>query len=184
MSTFNSDKSRPVDLSLLRESPIFSSLPDSELIALRQLLSECSFSAGSVLFHSDEPGDSCYVIASGTVEILRGSGAQERLLARLERTAVVGEGCLLRDTQRTATARAQTEVTALKLSRADFDLLLEEDNLGAYRMVLAIAAEVHKRLQANNELLYGLLLGPQAEGADEREIDRLRRRFSDQWSLY
>lgn len=171
----------------LRRTPIFASLADHELDKMRSLLDNRVFAAGATIFRTGDPGDSCYIIVSGTAQIFHGdgTGSRARVLAELGPSAVVGEGCLLTDHPRSATAKALTEVVTLRLSRSDFDQLLEEDDLAAYRMVMAMAAELHRRLITSNNLLSELLRSAGSSGsAPARELDGLREKLLREWSLY
>jgi CRP-like cAMP-binding protein len=69
-----------------------------------------------VIVEEGSEGDAFYVIAAGRVEVLR-SGETVR---ELERGETFGEIALLRDTPRTATCRALTDVELLELDRATF----------------------------------------------------------------
>jgi len=145
------------------------------------------FKAGATIFSTGDPGDSCYIIVSGTAQIFHGTGDGDssRVLAELGPSAVLGEGCLLTDEVRSATAKASTDVHTLRLSRSDFDTLLEEDELAAYRMVMAMAAELHRRLITSNNLLSELLRSAGSNGAaPARELDGLREKLLREWSLY
>ena len=76
-------------------------------------------------------------------------------------------------------------MVTLRLSRSDFDQLLEEDDLAAYRMVMAMAAELHRRLITSNNLLSELLRSAGGNGsAPARELDGLREKLLREWSLY
>lgn len=175
------------DRASLRRTPIFATLSDPELDHVRALLDRRSFHAGETIFRTGDPGDSCYIIQSGTAQIFHGDGEgpAARVLAELGSSAVLGEGCLLTDQARSATAKAFTDVTALRLSRSDFDTMLEEDHLAAYRMVIAMAAEVHRRLITSNNLLSELLRTAGHNGASPaRELDGLRQKLLQEWSLY
>ena len=181
MFTSGADPSTP-NRETLRRTPIFGALSDAELDQVRSILDLREFAAGRTIFQTGDPGDSCYIIQTGTARIFHGDGTGEHAsaLAELGPSAVLGEGCLLTDHRRSATARAHTDVSALRLSRSDFDTLLEEDNLAAYRMVVAMAAELHRRLITNNTVLAKVL---QAAGPST-ELSELRQTLAREWSLY
>lgn len=172
---------------LLRRTPIFASLADHELDKIQSLLDHREFKKGATIFRTGDPGDSCYIIVSGIAQIFHGdgSGPRARVLAELGPSAVLGEGCLLTDHVRSATAKASSDVVTLRLSRSDFDQLLEEDDLAAYRMVMAMAAELHRRLITSNNLLSELLRSAGSnDAAPARELDGLREKLLREWSLY
>jgi len=165
MSTSAADLPPPRET--LRSCSVFAALTDRELDTIRELLLRRVFAPGERIFAAGEPGDSCWVVETGTVEVLAGvasagpgspSGgppSDEGQLAELGQGAFLGEGCLLSDEPHSATLRAGTEVVAYRLTRTDFDRLLEEDDLAAYRMLLAMAGQLHRRLQVTTDLLLG-----------------------------
>jgi len=72
--------------------------------------------AGTDVIRQGDTGDLFYVIDSGEVEVLVGGYP----VARLERGSGFGERALLRDTPRTATVRALTELDLFAIGRDDF----------------------------------------------------------------
>ncbi len=116
-----------MDELVLKQIPLFSTLPETELRDLRNLLHPCELEAGSILFYESDIGDRLSVILSGEVEVIKALGtAEERLLAVLGKGDFIGEMSLLyRDRQRSASARARTPVRLLELTQADFNNLLK-----------------------------------------------------------
>ena len=70
------------------------------------------FPAGAEIFSGGDPGDRFYVIEEGTAVVSGGPS--------LGAGGFFGEIALLRDVPRTATVRAETDVTLYALERADF----------------------------------------------------------------
>ena len=56
---------------ILAESPLFDNLLTTELTMLADLFTFKTYSAGEVVFDEGNVGDSMYVIAEGSVEVLR-----------------------------------------------------------------------------------------------------------------
>lgn len=160
MSTSGADPVSPPELETLRRCPVFSALTDRELATLAGLLERRVFPAGTQVLTAGQPGDSCYVVDGGLVRVLRGGAPDGPPLAELGPGAFLGEGCLLSDDPHTATVRAATDVVAYRLARSDFDQLLEEDDLAAYRMLLAMAGQLHRRLSETTALVSALLDRP------------------------
>jgi Cyclic nucleotide-binding domain/Major Facilitator Superfamily len=104
------------EVELLRRLPIFAALPlaDVETLALRVL--RMRVAAGELLCTQGEPGDRFYVVAEGSVEVVR-DGVRR---AVIERGGGFGEVALLRDSPRIATVRALEPGRLLALDREAF----------------------------------------------------------------
>lgn len=103
-------------LHLLRGVPMFAPLP---LTIIEQLASVAQFelaTAGGDVVRQGERGDSFYIIASGSADIIHDGAA----VAQLAAGDAFGEIALLRDVPRTATVRATSELELLRLGRRAF----------------------------------------------------------------
>ncbi|HKQ42401.1 MAG TPA: cyclic nucleotide-binding domain-containing protein, partial [Pseudonocardia sp.] len=107
---------------LLREVPLFASLPDARLHELAALARPVSLPAGVVLFERGDPGDALYVIRHGRLEVVV-DGAVVREAGRGE---VLGELALLTGEPRNATVRARRDSELYAVRRADLDVLLAD----------------------------------------------------------
>ncbi len=92
--------------------------PDSDLLT--------AFAAGEVIFAEDAPGDHMYIIERGEIEIFKRFGPRERRLTVLGVGDFFGEGSVLEETPRTATARALTDCRVLPIDPPTFDQLLRD----------------------------------------------------------
>ncbi len=75
--------------------------------------------AGTTIIRQGEPGECCYLIQSGAVEVTRTTEGSERQLATLGPGALFGEAALLTEAPRNATIRARESCDLLVLRRAD-----------------------------------------------------------------
>lgn len=87
-------------------------IPELERITLK---------AGAVLFSAGDPGDSAYVIETGTIRI----STNDLPLNELGAGEIFGEMSLLNNQPRTASASAQTDATLIRVSRRGFLRLLD-----------------------------------------------------------
>ena len=65
----------------------------------------------------------------GEVEIVVGSGKKENVISKYGKNQLIGELSLLTDAMTTATVRAATPVTALRIEKEVFLQLMESDGL-------------------------------------------------------
>ena len=105
------------------------------------------FPAGTVIFSEGDPGCDMFIIQHGQVAISRRVGRQVRPLAVLEKGDFFGEMALLEDyPERSATAKAETDVEVLQLRGADLELLVRRRPSVALRMM----AKLSERLREAN----------------------------------
>ena len=144
-----------MDKSLIRQVPLFSTLPPAEIDALAAELQEVDYPAETVLFKEGEYGDKFYIVADGQIEIIKAMDTPNaRLLAIRGTGEFIGEMSLLnRDGLRTASARTHTDVRLLEMTRAEFDGLLHREPTIAYEMLRVLSTRLR---HAHNESIRDL----------------------------
>ena len=136
-------------IELLQTIPLFESLERDDLTALANRLREVSVEAGQTVFAQGDEGDSMYVIETGAVDIVAGSGKQKVTVASLFKQQYFGELSLLDGAPRSATAIANRATQLLALDRDDFVEFIKRRPDAA----LSIMHEVGERIRATNELM-------------------------------
>ncbi|MEY2608183.1 MAG: hypothetical protein QOH31_6037 [Verrucomicrobiota bacterium] len=102
-----------------------------------------------VVFAEDDPGDSLYLIAQGSVKISkRGRGGQQETLTYLLANDYFGEMALLDCGKRSAQASTVGETILGKIDRPTWDLLL---NLAPHQVLGNFTRSVTHRLRQNNQ---------------------------------
>ena len=104
------------ELRVLASVPIFAPLPGGSLEHLATRLVPLRVESGTVVVREGDAGDRFYIVAEGTLEVSQ-VGAP---IGELGQGGYFGEIALLRDTVRTATVTAQTDVVLYALDRDDF----------------------------------------------------------------
>lgn len=98
------------------------------------------FDGQEMVFQWGDPGDSAYVIEEGCVEVLSGSGVQQRRIAILTQGAMFGEVALLDRQPRTAAVRTLVPTRLIRIDRSHVEeLLLRSDSVIQYLMHLLLA---------------------------------------------
>ena len=110
--------------SLLVQNPVFAELGPEEVAAVVGRLRPQRYRPGEAIVRQGEPGHTFYLISRGRVTVLVETEQGPQEVAELLSGDYFGEIALLRETSRTATCLARTEVEVLALSRGDFTELL------------------------------------------------------------
>ena len=114
------------EVELLRAIPLFAGIEPSRLKLLAFASERLTYAAGAELFHQRDPGDAAYVLIDGEVDILIDTAQGMKAVVRLKRNDLVGEIAILCDLPRTATVRAASELTTLRISKDLFFRLITE----------------------------------------------------------
>ena len=111
---------------LLRDVPIFSKLDPLDLAKIAEVAEEQLFSNESLLCREGEPGTAMFIIATGTVNVLKRTGAQEAVLATRTVGDFVGEMAIIESAPRSATLQAKGDVRALVIEGDAFNAILHD----------------------------------------------------------
>jgi len=137
----------------LRRYCYFSSLSDGALKAISNKLQEVTFPAGALIITEGEPADSFYLICSGEVEVLKTTReGQQAKISVINQGEGFGEMALLTCSPRFCSVRAITDVQLLRLSKSDFDEIVNMDS--------AFAGMVKRRTESYSQFNRIKTLGP------------------------
>jgi hypothetical protein len=106
---------------ILKSAPLFAGTSDSVLAELAGLVDEVPADTDQVIFHKGDPGDSLYVIISGSVRVWDG----DRLLNELKEGEAFGELALLDPEPRLGTVKASEPTNLLRLDSPSFKEVLD-----------------------------------------------------------
>jgi CRP-like cAMP-binding protein len=136
---------------IIATHPLFRPFEAIERRALAEKWQYISVNAGDVLIEERAKGDGLYLVATGSLEVLRASPpGGPRLLAELKAGDLFGEMSLLDNQPTIATVQACSETTVLKLPKADFDVLIM-----THPQVLELVAELRASRAIQNVALLG-----------------------------
>ncbi len=143
----------PVAWRSLGRLNLFAELTDGERRALAAELKDEPYLTGDVISREGEVSDSLYILASGSVEIVRKNAAGERQhLADQSAPNHFGEMGLLTGQARSGTVIARDQVLCYRLEKRGFDAILKARPEIAEAMSQVVAA----RLAANDATLQAL----------------------------
>ena len=125
---------------LIERVPLFSGLPPAVIERVAAHARTVTFLGGDIVIGESEKGNALYIIMHGTVDVVRGTGDGEVHLARLTKGEFFGERALLGDDVRTATVKAATPLTLLRVARPSVLALADEHSEIADRLARAAEA--------------------------------------------
>jgi CRP/FNR family cyclic AMP-dependent transcriptional regulator len=133
------------EVELLRNVPLFANLEPSKLKLLAFTSERLTFRKEQDLCTEGDMGDAAFIIIDGECDVLINTGADELTsVARAKKHDFVGEIAILCDVPRTATVRALTDVTVLRISKELFFRLVREFPDMAVEIMRELAARVER----------------------------------------
>jgi CRP-like cAMP-binding protein len=116
------------NIEALKQSELFSALPDEELAMLAMRARRLTYEPGHVIFRQGDPGNALYVLSSGEVRLTLEALPNEPIVPTLVQPGkAFGELALLDGQPRSATATTSMGSEVLMLGRDDFMGLLREE---------------------------------------------------------
>lgn len=142
---------------MLAKTDLFGALPEDDLAAVVEEMREANFSSGQVVFGRGDPGKDIYLVLKGRVRlsVLTAEG-RELSFAHAEAGQIFGEIAVLDGGERTADATTVGKMTALTLSKAALQRLMDS-NIGLRQGVIRFLCS---RLREADQQLEGIALYP------------------------
>ena len=114
------------EVELLRNIPLFAKIESSKLKLLAFTSERLTYPKQEVLFEQGDIGDSAYIIIGGEADVIINTPGGGLVVATLKQNEIVGEIAILCDVPRTATVRAKTDLTTLRINKDLFFSLIVE----------------------------------------------------------
>ena len=131
------------EVELLRNIQMFSKIEPSKLKLLAFTSERLTFQKDQVVCRQGEIGDSMYIIVDGTVDVIVDTPDGNLTVAHFGKNDFFGEIAILCDVPRTATIKATSELTTLKIAKDLFYRLATEFP----QMAIEVARDLAQRLQ-------------------------------------
>ena len=168
---------------LLSRVEVFAGLEPKELDQVAQVAVPRRYDRGEVVFREGDSGDTCFVVKSGAVSVMREhQDGRVIALAELRAGAMFGELAMFGGETRSATVETLEPTHAVALLAGDMRRLLRQHPDIAVKMLAALA----ERLRLANErllqqsfqtvagrvasALLAQVIARQAEGADDTDV--------------
>ncbi|MEZ7892588.1 MAG: cyclic nucleotide-binding domain-containing protein [Candidatus Wallbacteria bacterium] len=108
----------------LKQIPIFSSLNDSHVEKIKEIIEEVAFTRGTTIFRQGDQGDAFYIIIEGKVKISKREDNEEKTLNILTEGQFFGEMALLEEAPRMATALCFEDCKLYKITQKNFGYIM------------------------------------------------------------
>lgn len=131
------------EVELLRNIQMFSKIEPSKLKLLAFTSERLTFQNDQVVCRQGEIGDAMYIIVDGTVDVMVDTPDGNLTVAQFGKNDFFGEIAILCDVPRTATIKATSELTTLKIAKDLFYRLATEFP----QMAVEVARDLAQRLQ-------------------------------------
>ncbi|MBO9598356.1 MAG: cyclic nucleotide-binding domain-containing protein [Cohnella sp.] len=159
-------RERMTRLQMLRGSSLFEGFKSKDLLPLVDYLQKLDVPQGQRVFSEGDPGDSMFLVREGTAGIYRG----DTLLDERGPGDHIGETAVLTRRLRTATVRAETDVSLLRLSSADFYEALFDRTELALEMMKRLSRKLREAMERQRQAeAAGQTAQAHAEAAATRE---------------
>ncbi len=140
----------------LRGLPALREYADADLELLSRATALRTFAPREILFDEGSYGDSCFLLLSGDVDVVRTAHDKVRILATLHAGSLVGQLALIDRAPRSARVVANAETHALELGRDVFERLLQAHSPMALRFQEQVAIAGVRQLRGATARLVAL----------------------------
>jgi signal transduction histidine kinase len=126
----------------LRRVPLLADLPEEDLEQLHKMAETISIPAGQLVLREGDLGDSLYVVLDGELDVFKGRGGHDILLASYKAGQFFGEMALLERKPRSASVRTLRESRLLVISQAAFQRLLSRSASASSKILHAVTSRL------------------------------------------
>ena len=130
----------------LKQFPLFQNLSEQQLMLLGAIAKKVYFYPGTIIYEEEDPADSFYAIATGSVRVSKISSGGEEEIYHLGPGSFFGELAALGCPARNTTVTAHETTGGVRFDCDDFRELLEDDCELAAKFYEALAHELARRL--------------------------------------
>lgn len=168
--------------------PIFSNLQGAEVGRVLAITKQKTYEVGEQIFQPGDPNDGFYIILEGRVDIRIASDeaeGQPTTIATLSNRSVFGEMSFLGKRNRSAWAYATEETRLNHVDGAKFQILLDQGDVAAYKVIHNFAILIAGRLRrVEDELLVALdAIAPEKREAKLAELQQFRDTLYRDWGF-
>jgi CRP-like cAMP-binding protein len=143
---------------VLRSMSLFEEFTEQEMAAFLDLVDPVTSPAGTIIVRQDDPGDSMYLLISGSVRVIHRRDGKQFELATLGAGDFFGEIALVDDGPRSADVEAMADCELLRLDQAVIRALAGVYPSASFKLLIAVGRLLVARLRAGNKKYIDSLL--------------------------
>jgi CRP-like cAMP-binding protein len=119
---------------------LFAGLSKKDLAAIDRLMTPVNIKAGKEFIKEGTSGREAFIVIEGTASVWRNG----KLITSVEKGAIMGDMALLAGVHRSATVRAETDMTLEVLNRKEFEQLLDQSPGLARKLLVSTIKRIHE----------------------------------------
>ena len=173
--------------SISLQSALFRELNADEKLHLLKLAKQEAYPAGEVILREGRQIQILWVVLKGECEVIKDlDGPREQCLATLEKGAVFGEMSFYDPAPHSASIRATTDVEVMRLSRENYETMLEKCPSAAYKIAAAMVQVLADRLRRLDEHVQEVFAQEKSEKKQEKqreEWSEFRAKLLSEWKF-
>ncbi|MCK4506775.1 MAG: cyclic nucleotide-binding domain-containing protein [Candidatus Aegiribacteria sp.] len=131
-------------------------LDSSDILKVARSSTTVRVLAGEELIRKDDISDELYIVTDGSFKVYDDSYGEDFVHAILTKGAIFGEMSFLDGTPRSASVKAISDGSLLKMGKKEFDTLLVDNPDTALLFLFTLARVVTRRLREVNDALRGM----------------------------
>jgi CRP/FNR family transcriptional regulator/CRP/FNR family cyclic AMP-dependent transcriptional regulator len=131
----------------LNQVQLFSQLNDEQIQMISNVCVRKNYKGGTVIFQQNEPGNTFYIVFSGSVKIFTSYNGEEKVLSMFKSGDSFGELSLIDGKPRSASSQTLEDTSLITLSAQNFLEILRTN----FEINLCIMRELCQRLRDTNQ---------------------------------
>jgi len=135
----------------LKQTLLFENLSEEELLDIIMIGHVKTYKAGTTLFREGDPGDTLYLIVSGSVRISKMHGGTEEALAVLDAKSFFGEMTLFDRQPRSAYAIVHEDAEVFAIPAEALVKLFHDNKELGFKVLWTFGQTLANRLRLTNE---------------------------------
>jgi CRP-like cAMP-binding protein len=142
----------------LRHIPLLSNLNETEYRQLAEITHLVEFRPGETVLRYGETTQDLWLILEGTCEVYKpGINGDPLVLAVLEPHSILGEMSFFHKAPHSASVRAKSPLKLLRISRCDYDELIQDGAPVAFKLAYNVVATLAERLRRMDQWVEDLV---------------------------